>query len=314
VPDREEIVTLTLNPALDQVCWVDEIEEEVKIRAHGSSFEPGGGGINVARALHQLDVDTTAYWSQGAETGHMMGRLLDEEGVDHHPVDIEATTRVNLAVFADHNGDRELMFNMPGAPLTADEVDRWLHVVDGIDARFVVLSGSRPPDGGPIYGQITRQLTRRSKVILDTSGPGLEQALEEGVFLAKPNREELIALAGRDAATPSGLEAAARDLIETGMAEIVVVSLAGEGALAVTDGGSVRVDAPVVEAKSNVGAGDSMVAGLTRKLSGGFQVEEAVRYGVAAGADAARRPGTELCTRDGVRELLAGTTLHRSLP
>lgn len=307
-----EIVTLTLNPALDQVCWVDAIREHVKIRAREARFEPGGGGVNVARALHGLDVATTAFWSKGAETGDLMARLLDEEGVDHRPIPIEAATRTNFAVFGAEDGD-ELTFSMPGSPLTEAEVDRWLRVVDEIDARFAVVSGSRPPDGGHVYGQLVHRLKQRSKVILDTSGAGLARTLEEGVFLAKPNREELAELTGSELGSPEAIEAAARDLVEVGMAEIVVVSLASEGAIAVTGSEAVRVEAPDVPAKSNVGAGDSMVAGLVRKLSGGFQVAEAVRYAVAAGADAVRRPGTRLCTREGVDELLAGTRLRGSV-
>lgn len=308
-------MTLTLNPAVDQICWVPAIEEHVKVRAHEARFEPGGGGINVARALHDLEAQARALWTSGGEIGRLLGRLLDEDGIDHRPIPVEGMTRCNLAVFEDESENgQELLFDMPGPELDGPEIGRWMQAVGDLDAGHVVISGRRPPDGGHVYGRLVHRLEQRSNVVLDTSGPGLARTLDEGVFLAKPNRDELADLVGRELASLAEVEQAAGELVGAGMAEIVVVSLGAEGALAVADGETVRVQAPPVRALSNVGAGDSMVAGLTHRLAEGDGLEQAVRYGVAAGADAVRRPGTELCTRDGVEELLAQTSIRPGSP
>lgn len=312
MPEASSIATLTLNPAVDQVCRVDAIEGVEKIRAHEAHFEPGGGGINVARGLQRLDADPSALWSKGGETGDLLHRLLDGGGIDHQPVPIGGTTRVNLVVFQGPSldGSRRFLFDMPGPSLDGAEIDRWLDRATEIDAEIVVLSGRRPPDDGEIYSRLVHRLKENARVVLDTSGPGLARTLEEGVFLVKPNLGELSELMGTELELETEIEAAARILLDTGMAEVVVVSLGSGGALAVSPGQRVRVEAPAVPQKGTVGAGDSMVAGLVHRLAAGDELADAARYGVAAGADAVRRPGTELCTREGVEALLEETLVR----
>lgn len=303
MPVASSIATLTLNPAVDQVCWVEAIEGQEKIRAREAHFEPGGGGINVARALDALGDEPSIHWSEGGESGQLLERLLDASGLDHRALAIEGDTRINLLVFQD-GAESRLLFDMPGPTLQDSEVDEWLDRADGIEADLAVLSGRRPPDGGEVYSRLVHRLNETSRVVLDTSGPGLARTLEEGVFLVKPNLGELSDLVGTELVQETEIEAAARILLDTGMAEVVVVSLGDEGALAVTADELVRVDAPRVPRRGDVGAGDSMVAGLVHQLAAGAELEEAVRYGVAAGADAVRRRGTDLCTPEGVEELL----------
>jgi len=148
--------------------------------------------------------------------------------------------------------------------------------------------------------ELARHLGKR--LILDTSGPALKQA-GGGIYLLKPSLRELEDFAGHEIRTQHQQEQAARQLIEQSRSEIVVVSLGPKGALSVSGEGSERFSAIPVEARSSVGAGDSMLAGIVLGLSRGLPLHEAVRFGMAAGVAALLGAGTELCRRADVDRL-----------
>lgn len=153
---------------------------------------------------------------------------------------------------------------------------------------------------------------RGSRVIVDSSGPGLAGALAESVFLVKPSRRELAALLGRDARTPADQEALAREVVDDGQAEVVALTLGAEGAVLATRDQTLRLASPPVEAVSAVGAGDSFVGAMVCALAKGRSAVEAFAHGIAAGAAAAMTPGTELCRRADMERLLE--SLRRQLP
>ena len=153
------------------------------------------------------------------------------------------------------------------------------------------------------YARVAELAQRLGKrLVLDTSGAALKQA-GHGIHLLKPSLRELQDLVGREIGTPFEQECAAREVIEQGRSEIVVLSLGEEGALLVTAEECERFAAVPVEARSTVGAGDSMLAGIVLGLSRGLALREAVRFGLAAGAAALLGSGTELCRRSDVERL-----------
>jgi len=157
---------------------------------------------------------------------------------------------------------------------------------------------------------VARQAKARgSRVIVDSSGPGLAGALAESVFLVKPSRRELAALLGRDARTPADQEALAREVVDDGQAEVVALTLGAEGAVLATRDQTLRLASPPVEA---VSAGDSFVGAMVCALAKGRSAVEAFAHGIAAGAAAAMTPGTELCRRADMERLLE--SLRRQLP
>jgi 6-phosphofructokinase 2 len=131
----------------------------------------------------------------------------------------------------------------------------------------------------------------------------LRLAVEEGVFLIKPNLPEFTELMGQERVDEKQEEHLARELVSTNKCEAVVVSLGAAGVLVASAEGVERVRAPLVPIKSKVGAGDSTVAGIVLALARGQSWREAVRFGVAAGAAAVMTPGTELCCREDVERL-----------
>lgn len=293
------IATLTLNPTVDKSCDVDEVAPERKLRCGRPHHDPGGGGVNVVRAIHHLGGEATALWTCGGPIGQLLRNLLDREGVDHRPVQVEDMTRENLIVF-DESTEQQYRFGMPGPILSRDEIERCLQEVRELDppADYLVLSGSLPPETDEdLYAQAARQAPRNCRTIIDTSGAALKRSLEAPVYLIKPNVRELGQLAGREVEGDREIMEVSRQLIESGKVEVVLTSLGSGGAVLVTADSHEHIRSPTVKIRSKVGAGDSTVAGVVLGLARGLSISDAARFGVAAGAAAVMTEGTTLCRR-----------------
>ncbi|HDS9357900.1 TPA: 6-phosphofructokinase II [Enterobacter chengduensis] len=293
------IYTLTLSPSLDSATLTPQIYPEGKLRCSAPVFEPGGGGINVARAITHLGGKATAIFPAGGATGEHLVSLLDDERVAVSTVEAQDWTRQNLHVHVESSGE-QYRFVMPGARLSDDEFRQLEEKVMAIPrGALLVISGSLPP------GVKTEKLTslvqatqqRGIRSIVDSSGEALQAALAVGQLeLVKPNQKELSALVNRDLTQPDDVRSAAEELVRSGKARRVVVSLGPQGALAVDESGCVQVVPPPVKSQSTVGAGDSMVGAMALKLAQGASLLEMTRYGVAAGSAATLNQGTRLCS------------------
>ncbi|NIJ20881.1 6-phosphofructokinase 2 [Sphingomonas naasensis] len=301
-----KIATLTLNPALDVSTRTDKVRPTHKLRCEDPRYEPGGGGINVARVVHALGGDVTAVFPCGAGSGATFEKLLRDTGVPIAPVPIAGATRESFTV-DETESDQQYRFVLPGPTLAAAELDQLLHAVTRIDPApgYVVASGSLPPGCDPSVFHTLCGLCGEvgARLVIDTSGPALA-ALEGGcAWLIKPSLRELQELVGRELDGDAEQLAAASELRDRGFAEVVVVSLGERGALLVAEGTELRMPAIEVPPGSAVGAGDSMVAGLTLALAAEKRLEDVLRYGIAAGAAALLTPGTELTRREDVERL-----------
>lgn len=302
----DHVVTLTVNPAIDKNTQVDRVVPEKKLRCEQSSREPGGGGLNVSRAIQRLGGTSTVLYTAGGPPGEILRLLLDDEGLTHEPIPIDAWTRDNLIVYETTSG-QQFRFGMPGPELRPDEWRQCLNAVADVDPApdYLVASGSLPP-GVPddFYGRVAQiAADQGARFIVDTSGKALREATGPGAFLLKPNISELQELVGDDLAHEQEQKEAARHLIEQGQCEVVVLSLGAGGAMLVTADTCEHIRTPTVPIRSKVGAGDSMVGGIVLGLARGMALPEAVRYGVAAGAAAVMTPGTELCRREDAERL-----------
>lgn len=304
----QTIVTLTMNPTIDTSTSVAHVAPERKLRCQPPSHDPGGGGINVSRAIRKLGGTSKALYPIGGPTGQMLQHLLDQEGLDHHPVPIEDWTRENFTVQEAASG-QQFRFGMPGPRLKDSEWQQCLDTLSTLDSPpdYIVASGSLPP-GVPtdFYERVAlwaREINARA--VVDTSGETLRAAVRAGVYLLKPNLNELRDLAQQDIRDEAQQEAAAMDLVQRGHCEVVVLSLGAAGVLLVTTAGCTRLRAPTVAIQSKIGAGDSTVAGIVLSLAQGNTLLDAVRFGVAAGAAAVMTPGTELCRREDTERLFA---------
>ncbi|EKS6647113.1 6-phosphofructokinase II [Enterobacter hormaechei] len=293
------IYTLTLSPSLDSATMTPQIYPEGKLRCSAPVFEPGGGGINVARAVTHLGGKATAIFPAGGATGEHLVALLADEQVAVDTVDAKDWTRQNLHVHVESSGE-QYRFVMPGAKLSDDEFRQLEEKVLTIESgSLLVISGSLPPGvkTEKLTALVQAVLQRGIRCIVDSSGDALKAALEPGQLeLVKPNQKELSALVNRELNQPDDVRTAAEELVRTGKAHRVVVSLGPQGALAVDKTGCVQVVPPPMKSQSTVGAGDSMVGAMVLKLAQGASLLEMARYGVAAGSAATINQGTRLCS------------------
>jgi 6-phosphofructokinase 2 len=301
------IVTLTFNPAIDKSTTVEALVPDKKLKCSTPRFEPGGGGVNVARAIYKLGGEALAVYPAGGHTGSFFNELLLEEGVQTIPIPIRQPTRENLVVI-DNTAHKQYRFGMPGPLLADNEWRDLLQVIESLpEMRYLVASGSLPAGVPPdIFAQlavIARQ--KDARYIADTSGEALQEVVKAGLYLLKPNLGELAALCGKEWLTETEASEAARELILQGHCSIVVVSLGEAGALLVTKDRVSIIRPPLVERKSTVGAGDSMVAGIVYSLAAEKDILSAVQYAVACGTAATMNPGTELCRKEDVETLFS---------
>lgn len=305
---KSSILTVTLNPSIDVSATTEKVTTEHKLRCTDVRREAGGGAINVARVLKRFDADCRALYPAGGILGRLLRQLLDREGIASIAFDIAEETRESFTVLERGSG-REFRFVLPGPQLTAPEwqacLDRVAEMTPPPD--YVVASGSLPP-GVPddFYARLAEIVQARgSKMVLDASGPALAAALDEGVYLVKPNLREMRELTGRPLERDEDWAAAAGHLVKAGKAEVVALSLGHRGALLAARDVCLRAPAIQVKIASTVGAGDSFLAAMVWRLALGGELEDAFRYGVAGGTAALLAPGTSLAHRADT-ERLAG--------
>ena len=301
------IYTLTLAPSLDSATITPQIYPEGKLRCTAPVFEPGGGGINVARAIAHLGGSATAIsggWRDRRTPGFTVGGCKCPRRYCRS----QDWTRQNLHVHVEASGE-QYRFVMPGAALNEDEFRQLEEQVLEIESgAILVISGSLPP--GVKLEKLTQLISAAQnqgiRCIIDSSGEALSAALAIGnIELVKPNQKELSALVNRELTQPDDVRKAAQEIVNSGKAKRVVVSLGPQGALGVDSENCIQVVPPPVKSQSTVGAGDSMVGAMTLKLAENASLEEMVRFGVAAGSAATLNQGTRLCSHDDTQKIYA---------
>lgn len=292
------IITITVNPCIDKSCNIDKLIPEKKLRCTNPKFEPGGGGINVSRAIRKLGGTSTPVYFGGGPTSVMLQQLLEKEHIYAQIIPIEDNTRENFIVHEISTGN-QFRFGMPGPVITEKELQKCIDLVSRMQADYVVASGSLSPNIAPdFYARLGSAVKKNNiKYIVDTSGEAVKYALHEGVYLWKPNLGELSAFAGYNELTDDTAVEAARKIIAAKHAEVIVISMGAAGAMLVTENIIERIPAPVVKKKSTVGAGDSMVGGIVYSLANNKSLKESVKYGVMCGTAATMNYGTELCNK-----------------
>jgi 6-phosphofructokinase 2 len=300
---QRNIVTLTVNPAVDISTTVKRMVPFTKMRCTEAQRDPGGGGVNVARALKRLGTDATAIYPAGGAAGQTLAALIERESVRSIIIPTTNATREDITVF-DETTREQFRLVFPGAFLTEFEWQQCLDAVAhaGAEAAFVIASGSLPP-GVPadFYGRVAG--ASKAKVIVDTTGAALKPALEAGLYLIKPNLREFQDLAGIDGADERALLQAGRRLFERYRIEIIALSMGSAGALLLTRDVALRANGLPIEPVSVSGAGDSFLAAMVSSLVLGGDLPTALRYGVAGGSAALLHPGTTLCLAEDVHRL-----------
>lgn len=305
------IVTVTLNPSVDWSFSVERVVAELKLEGEDEQRDPGGGGVNVARVVTRLGGSALALWSRGGHTGKLLEELIAREKVPQLPIEVTGSTRENVIVRERVSG-QQYRFGLPGPELEPADLQKYAAATSGRPADYLVYSGSLPRGVSPKqFANLISSAPKGTRVVVDTKGEALKSALDVGVFLIKPNIDELEAIMRRKLDLDERVEDAARGIVERGGAEMVLVSLGRGGAVLVTKQVAAHLRAPTVRIRSKVGAGDSMLGGIVVALCRGDSPEDAARFGVAAGSAAVMNEGTGLCRREDVERLYAALSAER---
>lgn len=281
------IYTLTINPSLDYIMEMDEICVGKMNRSKIEYILPGGKGINVSQVLSVLGVENVTILPAAGFTGEKLLEMLANRGIETQVIRLkEGDTRINVKVL----GTEETELNASGPKLGEREKRELFSKVEELkEGDFLVLSGSVPKNlGDSFYAEIMEILSEKQvKVVVDTSGENLKNALQWKPFLIKPNVEELENLFGEKVDSREKVLSLAVKLRIMG-AENVLVSLGKEGALLLTkEDKCYEMDAPKGEVINSVGAGDSMVAGFLAGFIKTKDMEKSLKFGIAAGSASA---------------------------
>lgn len=309
-----EILTITLNPAVDISTSVDRIEPVRKLRCRAEVRSAGGGGVNVARVVSRLGGSVTAVFTAGGVVGEQLKQLVESENVPSLALPVAGQTRESFTVVDETTKD-EFRFVMPGPVLSEAEWQACEEQIGNLakGRTYIVVSGSIP-SGAPadVHARIAAIAKRAgARFVVDASGSQLKAALEAGVYLAKPNLRELQDIVDGDLGDRASQLRACRRLIEAGKAQIVALTLGSAGALLVTGDEAWFSDPLPVKVVGTVGAGDSFLGAMVWSLSAGHSLDSTLRFAVAAGSAALLSEGTQLCRPEDVHRLAPQVSLHR---
>ena len=301
---QTDILTVTLNPAVDLATTVPKVIAGPKLRCDQPRFDPGGGGVNVARAICKLGGNARALIAVGGAMGDKLLALLAAEAVPALPVRVSGETRQSFAV-TDGSTGAQYRFSVPGQVLTAQDADLLLTEIAAHTPQhsYLVVSGSVTP-GLPVDFQtriIAATAQAAPKVIVDTSYAALGQLITHPtvpLHVLRIDQDEAEQAANRTMPSVADSVNFAADLLSRGVAKTIVIGRGAEGSVLVSADHRFMCYAPVVPVRSKIGAGDAFLGALTLAFARGDLPDTALRWGVAAASATVQTEGTALCDPD----------------
>ncbi|GAA3022383.1 1-phosphofructokinase [Tetragenococcus solitarius] len=302
------IYTLTLNPSIDYIVHVTQLKTGDVNRMTEDFKLPGGKGINVSRILQRIGSSSYALGFLGGFTGDFIEKWLIEEGIHSQFTKVKQDTRINVKLKA----EEETEINGLGPDITEDEIKRLKFTLSELvkAGDIVVLSGSTPGSLRKGFYQELIQIIKENEAefVIDTTGDDLLAALPEKPLLVKPNNHELAELYKTSLNSLDDIIIYGKKLLADG-AKNVIISMAGDGALLITEDGTYLSNVLKHEVKNSVGAGDSMIAGFLGEFSQSKDPLEAFKWGVACGS--ATTFSDDLATGNFIRKLLPEVTAKK---
>lgn len=300
------IVTITLNPALDQTVYVKQFQVGQVNRVYQQRIDPGGKGINVAKVVKALGTPVCVTGFLGRENSHVFNEYFRNNDIENAFVELAGAARVNIKVVDEQTGQVSEI-NFPGLSCTVTDLIKLEELINRLahENQWFVLAGSLPQGvSEDIYGKLITILRRKgAKVFLDTSGAALKEGIKAKPNAIKPNLDELSQLIGREIGNEKEIYAAARDLLAGGI-EQVIVTLGADGAIVADNHEMIVVRPPAVVASSTVGAGDALVAGYVVGQCRGLSLRDCARLGTASATASVVQPGTQAGSLAEVEKML----------
>jgi 1-phosphofructokinase len=294
------IYTLTLNPSVDYIVEIPNVQLGELNRSAKETKFPGGKGINVSRVLRKLDKSSKALGFIGGFTGKYIVDYLENEGILTDFIQVEGDTRINIKL----KSETETEINGNGPSIGEKQIEKLLNMISALKSNdILVLAGSIPTTMPvDIYERIvTICLENKVEFIVDAEEKLLKSVIQHQPLLIKPNHHELGEFFGTEILDVKDAINYGQKLLELG-AKNIIVSLAEKGAVFINKDQTLIANVPSGDVKSSVGAGDSMVAGFLATYENTINFLEAFRYSVAAGSATAFSIG--LCTRDKIEEMV----------
>ena len=311
------ILTITLNPALDIFGSVDEIEIGPKLRCEGGQIAAGGGGVNVSRAIKILSGESATFVATAGVLGDVLVKQIRKHGIDPIRYETDGHTRQCLNISETSSG-KQLRLVLPGPIWTQGQVDGLLdrilkHTETGA---IVVVSGSMPPalpDNFAVKLN-TALCQKNARMILDTSGYVLITSVKSAKHpyaVLRMDRLEAEFLAGRKFPTATEMVDFAQQMVNDGIAEIVILARGSEGSVFASATERLHIRPPKTPIQSLVGAGDSLVGGLALGLATGDTLEQAGLRAVSSASSAVQTGTSELCTKEVTEQLMTECIITR---
>lgn len=301
--------TVTFNPSLDYIIFVDDFEYASLNRSKEEYLVPGGKGINVSIVLKNLGKDTKAFAFTAGYTGDMLKPMVADKGVELISIPVNnGQTRINVKL----KSGKETEINGKGPSITEADLNKLYLMIEEKLTKddYLILSGNVSASlSKDVYRDLIEIANKvNAKCIVDAEGELLTRSLPLKPFLIKPNKEELAMIFKTEIKSNEDVIKYARKLKEMG-AKNVLVSLGKDGAILIADDNKTYVHkAPNGMVKNSVGAGDSMVAGFLSSYEESNDYHLALLHGIAAGS-ATAFSGT-LTTKDKQREQLKELKKH----
>ncbi|WGS64949.1 1-phosphofructokinase family hexose kinase [Marinitoga aeolica] len=298
------IFTLTMNPSLDRYIYIDQLIPDDTNRAKKLVDYPAGKGIDVSRVIKELGGVSVAVALLGGYNGRKIEEMLDEEGVIYSSVRIEHETRMNIIL----EEKTQYRMSMPGASVKREKLQKVFDILHSLvrEGDTIVISGSLPKGVDPDYytGLIFSLKQWGATVFFDADGKNLKAGLEAEPHCIKPNTHELSRLLDKDIDEKDKISISkyAKETLEKYKLNEILVSMGKYGSVYANWDEAYYAYPVKLEVKSAVGAGDSFLAGYVMKYE--EDKLEAFRLANAAGNAAVLTPGTELCRKKDVLELL----------
>ena len=308
---ENRVVTVTINPAIDQTVAIPNFTAGTVNRVQSSQLDPGGKGVNVASFLSDFGQPATVTGFLGADNDDIFRRFFARKGIEDRCVRIAGQTRIGVKVI-DEVQRQTTDINFPGQTPNLADIEHLFDILQELATvtEWFVLSGSIPAGVSTgIYREMVKTLTGK-KVILDTSGEGFRQAVTAAPSLIKPNVDELREFAGEQLDTPAAILQQARTLIERYSIASIVVSMGKEGAIFVEGEEALWAVPPSVQVKSTVGAGDAMVAGIVAGKIHGLSLAECARLATAFSMNALTHVGSGLPSIEAVQSAKEQVTIR----
>ena len=308
---ENQVVTVTINPAIDQTIAIPNFTAGAVNRVQSSQLDPGGKGINVASFLSDFGQPVTATGFLGADNDEIFRRFFARKEIGDRCVRIAGQTRIGVKI-SDEAQRQTTDINFPGQAPSLADIEHLFDILRELatSCEWFVLSGSIPAGvSAGIYREMVTMLSGK-RVVLDTSGDGFRQAVAAGPWLVKPNVDELGEFAGERLHTPAAIVQVAHALVQQYGITSVVVSMGKEGAIFVEGQETVWAVPPSVEVKSTVGAGDAMVAGIIAGKIRGLALADCARLATAFSMNTITHIGSGLSSIDAVQSGMEQVTIR----